>query len=91
MAKALCARRNTRALTVRPSARVPTAARTLIAFSSEFLKGAWRRPEELPGIGRYAADAHRIFCEGKWAEAAPEDHALRWYCDWMRSLHDVVA
>ena len=61
-------------------------ARTLITFSAEFLKGAWRRPEELPGIGRYAADAHTIFCEGRWAEVQPHDHALQWYCDWLRLL-----
>ena len=60
-------------------------ARTLIRFSSEFLKGAWRTPEELPGIGEYAADAHAIFCEGRWREREPRDHALRWYIDWIRT------
>ena len=60
-------------------------ARSIIAFSQAFLKGAWRKPEELPGIGRYGADAHAIFCEGRWRETEPHDHALRWYCDWMRA------
>lgn len=57
----------------------------VIAFSAAFLKGEWRRPEELPGIGRYASDAHQIFCEGRWREAQPHDHALRWYVEWMRA------
>lgn len=72
--------------TLRPLGLHRRRARTIIAFSSEFLKGAWRRPEELPGIGQYAADAHRIFCEGRWAEVEPQDHALRWYVGWLRSL-----
>ena len=61
-------------------------ARTLIAFSIEFLKGAWRRPDELPGIGQYACDAHAIFCEGRWKRVEPMDHALRWYVRWMRTM-----
>ena len=60
-------------------------ARTLIRFSSKFLEGAWRKPEELPGIGEYAADAHAIFCEGRWRDCEPRDHALRWYTDWIRT------
>ena len=61
-------------------------ARSVILFSSAFLKGAWRKPEELPGVGRYGADAHAIFCEGQWATCEPDDHALRWYVDWIRGL-----
>ena len=57
----------------------------VIAFSEAFLRGEWRAPEELPGIGRYASDAHRIFCEGRWRDAQPHDHALRWYVEWMRT------
>lgn len=60
-------------------------ARTLVAFSAEFLKGEWRKAEELPGIGRYAADAHAIFCEGRWRETEAQDHALSWYVDWIRT------
>ena len=65
-------------------------ARTIVSFSAEFLKGEWRRAEGLPGIGKYAADAYQIFCEGRWAEVTPEDHALRWYVDWARSLENEV-
>ena len=61
-------------------------ARTLVTLSEEFLKGRWRQPEELPGIGKYASDAHELFCCGRWREVEPQDHALRWYVDWLRTL-----
>lgn len=72
--------------TLRPLGLHRRRARTVIAFSAEFLKGAWRRPEELPGIGRYGSDAHAIFCEGRWAEVQPHDHALRWYVTWLQLI-----
>ena len=31
--------------------------------------------------GRYAADAHAIFCEGRWAEVAPDEKVLTITCD----------
>jgi hypothetical protein len=37
-------------------------------------------------VGRYAADAHAIFCEGKYRETQPADHALNWYRDWLMGL-----
>ena len=64
-------------------------ARTVLAFSAAFLQGVWRQPQELPGVGQYAAHAYQIFCEGQWRQAAPTDHALRWYCDWLRSLESI--
>ena len=63
-------------------------ARTLLDLSAAFLKGTWRRAEELPGIGQYAADAYAIFCEGRWRETEPQDHALRWYTEWLRTVED---
>ena len=49
---------------------------------------AQSRPEELPGIGQYASDAFAIFCEGRWRETVPHDHALRWYKDWLVTVED---
>ena len=60
--------------------------RSLIAFSSAFLAGSWRMPQELPGVGKYAADAYIVFCEGRPHEVSPQDHALQWYCSWLRTL-----
>ena len=64
---------------------------SLVAFSKQFLKGEWRQPKELFGIGQYAADAHAIFCEGRPYTVQPSDHALRWYVLWMRTLDERSA
>jgi len=32
---------------------------------------------------RYAADAHAIFCEGRWREVRPQDHMLQKYWEWL--------
>lgn len=61
-------------------------ARVVVALSAAYMAGSWDRVEELPGVGRYAADAHAIFCEGKYRETQPADHALNWYRDWLMGL-----
>ena len=61
-------------------------AQTLIDMSRAFLDGSWRRVEELPGVGKYAADAYAIFCLGLWREVAPNDHALNAYQEWLGSI-----
>ena len=61
-------------------------AQTLIDMSRAFLGGSWRRVEELPGVGKYAADAYAIFCLGRWREVAPSDHALNAYHEWLGSI-----
>ena len=61
-------------------------AQTLIDMSRAFLDGSWRRVEELPGVGKYAADAYAIFCLGRWREVAPNDHALNAYQEWLGSI-----
>ena len=73
---------------IRPLGLHRRRARTLIDFSAAFLKGVWRRPEELPGIGQYGADAFAIFCEGRWRETLPHDHALHWYTEWLQVVDD---
>ncbi|CAI5458344.1 unnamed protein product [Closterium sp. Yama58-4] len=52
-------------------------------FSEEFLRGDWTDVRQLHGIGKYAADAHAIFCEGRWREVRPDDHMLNKYWDWL--------
>ena len=73
---------------IRPLGLHRRRARTLIDFSAAVLKGVWRRPEELPGIGQYGADAFAIFCEGRWRETVPHDHALHWYTEWLQVVDD---
>lgn len=72
--------------TLRPLGLHRRRAKTLLAFSRAFVTGEWRRPEQLPGVGQYAADAYAIFCEGRWQDTEPRDHALRWYCEWLKAV-----
>tara|TARA_Y100000310_G_scaffold247089_1_gene252606 strand:+ start:437 stop:763 length:327 start_codon:yes stop_codon:yes gene_type:complete len=55
-------------------------SRALIKMSDGYLKDSWREtPEVLYGIGKYASDAYRIFCLGRWQDVEPKDHALNDY------------
>ncbi|CAM9459280.1 unnamed protein product, partial [Hapterophycus canaliculatus] len=56
----------------------------IIRFSQEYLSKSWKKPEELYWVGKYAADAHKIFIERKWRQVQPSDHALQWWVEWMR-------
>ena len=51
----------------------------------EYLETDWRCPSELYGIGKYAADAYAIFCQGRWRETKPEDKDLARYRDWLEA------
>lgn len=50
----------------------------------EYVRKEWNSPEELHWIGKYAADAYKIFIERKWSDVQPNDHALNWWVEWMR-------
>ena len=56
-------------------------------FSEEYMKDDWQDPSELYGIGKYASDAYKIFCLGKWKpdEVEPDDKDLQKYIVWLRS------
>lgn len=56
----------------------------------EYVRNEWKSPEELHWVGKYAADAHKIFVEQKWREAQPNDHALNWWVEWMRGTQSRV-
>lgn len=56
----------------------------IIRFSQEYVRKEWNSPEELHWIGKYAADAYKIFIERKWSDVQPNDHALNWWVEWMR-------
>lgn len=59
-------------------------AHTLVRMSQEYLLKDWQEAKDLYGIGKYGNDAWLIFCEGRWCEVAPKDHALTWYHDWLK-------
>ncbi|KAL3824248.1 hypothetical protein ACJIZ3_020277 [Penstemon smallii] len=52
-------------------------------FSAEYMKESWTHVTELPGIGKYAADAYAIFCTGKWERVRPIDHMLVKYWEFL--------
>ncbi|CAN0001000.1 unnamed protein product [Ectocarpus sp. 12 AP-2014] len=61
----------------------------IIRFSQEYLSKAWTNVKELYWVGKYAADAHKIFIERKWREVQPDDHALNWWVEWMRGTQQA--
>lgn len=54
-------------------------------LSREYLEESWTHVTQLPGVGKYAADAYAIFCTGKWDRVTPRDHKLTeyWRYLWM--------
>lgn len=50
----------------------------------------WTRPEELCWVGKYGADAFKIFLERRWREVQPNDYALAWWVEWMRGTQSEV-
>ncbi len=57
---------------------------TLKKMSYQYHAGQWVDVEELPGVGKYARDAYRIFILGEWKEVHPNDHALNEYHDFLK-------
>ena len=58
----------------------------LVKMSKEYLLKDWKEtPEVLYGVGKYAADAYRIFCLGTWRSVKPKDGALVNYHEWLKS------
>ncbi|GER40827.1 DNA glycosylase superfamily protein [Striga asiatica] len=58
-------------------------------FSHEYLNESWTHVTELTGVGKYAADAHAIFCTGNWEEVRPVDHMLVKYWEFLCAIFDV--
>ncbi|KAJ9593685.1 hypothetical protein L9F63_014733 [Diploptera punctata] len=52
-----------------------------------YLKGKWKNPRDLPGIGKYGDDSYKIFCEGKWKKVNPTDKKLRKYIEFLSSKY----
>lgn len=45
----------------------------------------WTTPQQLHGIGQYAADAYYIFCRNQWRKRQPpQDKDLLKYYEWLR-------
>ncbi|KAL2474312.1 Uncharacterized protein Adt_35048 [Abeliophyllum distichum] len=58
-------------------------------FSRAYLEEKWTHVTQLPGIGKYAADAYAIFCTGKWDLVRPWDHMLTKYWEFLCGQEDL--
>ena len=54
------------------------------------LRLQWDHPEQLHGIGKYAADAYFIFCLGRWREVRPDDKDLKRYLEWLKATGGCI-
>nr|XP_029117884.1 uncharacterized protein LOC105035777 isoform X2 [Elaeis guineensis] len=54
----------------------PNAESVLKEGVKEQIVGYWTHVTQLPGIGKYAADAYAIFAAGKLQQVKPQDHKL---------------
>ena len=59
-------------------------AKRLIEFSKAYEVG-FSDVKQLPGVGQYAADCHRIFFEEDLGDEPPDDKALVDYWVWAKS------
>lgn len=58
-------------------------ARSIVRMSQAYVMG-FTDVRQLPGVGKYAADSHRIFCEGRLDDVEPTDKKLLKYLEWAR-------
>lgn len=69
---------------IRPLGFQNKRAEMIPRYSWQYLEGGWEYVTQLPGIGKYAADAHAILCTGKWDQVEPEDHKLTAYWSYLK-------
>ena len=59
-------------------------AKYLKEMSEGYTQQNWKSdPTILKGIGKYGADAYKIFCTDDWKSVSPTDHALVNYQNWL--------
>ncbi|XP_042021435.1 methyl-CpG-binding domain protein 4-like protein [Salvia splendens] len=56
-------------------------------LSAQYVTESWTHVTQLIGVGKYAADAYAIFCNGKWERVKPVDHMLVKYWEFLRKLY----
>ena len=62
----------------------------LVKMSYDYINIDWKDdPARLYGIGKYGADAYRIFCTGDWKNVEPKDHALNDYYNFLKRRENV--
>ena len=73
---------------IRPLGLYNRRTRTLQRLSRSFRDGSYKSIRDIPGVGQYAADSHRIFCEGILIENA-NDIVLQTYLKWAKNYVKV--
>ncbi|CAH2051992.1 unnamed protein product [Thlaspi arvense] len=69
---------------IKPLGLQKKRAKMMQLFSFEYLQESWTHVTQLYGVGKYAADAYGIFCNGKWDCVRPDDHMLNYYWEFLR-------
>lgn len=68
---------------IRPLGLYNRRAKSIVKMSLAYQRG-WSVITDLPGVGKYAADSYRIFCEGRLDDVQPTDKKLLKYIGWAR-------
>uniref|UniRef100_A0A1J3FYG9 Methyl-CpG-binding domain protein 4 n=3 Tax=Noccaea caerulescens TaxID=107243 RepID=A0A1J3FYG9_NOCCA len=68
---------------IKPLGLQKKRAKMIQRLSHEYLQENWTHVTQLHGVGKYAADAYAIFCNGKWDCVRPDDHMLNYYWDYL--------
>ena len=70
---------------IKPLGLSAKRATALKKMSFDYVAKEWEEdPTVLYGIGKYGADAYRIFCTTKWKDVSPKDSALVNYHRWLK-------
>ncbi|KAL1193764.1 Methyl-CpG-binding domain protein 4-like protein [Cardamine amara subsp. amara] len=69
---------------IKPLGLQKKRAKMIQRFSLEYLQESWTHVTQLHGVGKYAADAYAIFCNGNWDQVKPDDHMLNYYWEFLR-------
>jgi len=73
---------------IRPLGMYNRRTRSLQMLSQSFVDGEYKSVRDLPGVGKYAADSHRMFCEGYLVENV-QDEKLKAYLSWAKQHVDT--
>ena len=68
---------------LRPTGLYNVKTKRLRSMTEKYLTGGWTEPEDLPGVGRYAADSYNMFFRGRIVEDV-EDKELKNYLLWSK-------
>ncbi|XP_019096295.1 PREDICTED: methyl-CpG-binding domain protein 4-like protein [Camelina sativa] len=69
---------------IKPLGLQKKRAKMIQRLSLEYLQESWTHVTQLHGVGKYAADAYAIFCNGNWDRVKPNDHMLNYYWEFLR-------